>query len=139
MKKFTLTCTQDNEDNVQLKFVNEGFNGMEIVAVLETKKADLIEQFTHPEKVKYERVCTLENGSKMKKIKEGEEKPAGVVKHFENCARCAYDYGNSKCPTIGDDHNDACKTCDGKKYTGHCPCSDVLDGDVCPYFEEEKK
>jgi hypothetical protein len=73
MKKFVLTCQQGDDDNIRLEFRNEGFNGMEIIAILETKKADLIDQAMHPEKFKFVREAVLDDGSTVKKVKEGED------------------------------------------------------------------
>ena len=63
MKEFVLRCVQKVDDNIELSMRNDGFNGMEIVAILETKKADLIEQVTHPEKFTYRREYKDTDGS----------------------------------------------------------------------------
>lgn len=73
MKKFTLVCTEKEDEQIEMRMVNEGFNGMEILAILEIKKADLIEQVTHPEKFTFKREGVDEDGSVIKKFKEGEE------------------------------------------------------------------
>lgn len=72
MRKFVLTCIEAENETVKLEVRNEGFNGMELLAILEMKKADLVEQFTHPEKFRYERELVDSDGNVTKKIKEGE-------------------------------------------------------------------
>ena len=63
MKEFVLKCIQKDDDNIELSMSNDGFNGMEIMAILETKKFDLIEQVTHPEKFTYRREYKDTDGS----------------------------------------------------------------------------
>lgn len=139
MKTFKLVCTEKDDGMIEMRMQNEGFNGMEIIAILETKKADLIEQTTHPEKFRYEREAVLEDGSTVKKIKEGEEKPkeSNMDANPSQCAKCAYHYSNSKCrlDTVG---SQACEVCDMKNLLGDCPCTMGNYDGTCRYFEEEK-
>lgn len=72
-KTFELTCTESKDGNIELRMDNHGFNGMELIAILETKKADLIDQVIHPANFKIIRETELEDGSMAKKIKEGED------------------------------------------------------------------
>lgn len=72
MKKFTLTCTENLDGHIEMKMTNTGFNGMELMAILETKKADLIEQMIHPEKFTMKREYIDSDGSVVNKFKEGE-------------------------------------------------------------------
>lgn len=71
-KTFKLVCTEDKDGNLELKFENHGFDGMEIIGILETKKSDIVEQTTHPERFKFIREVGFEDGTMAKKVKEGE-------------------------------------------------------------------
>jgi hypothetical protein len=66
----------------------------------------------------------------------GTETP--VIKCFDNCRRCAYDLGHKKCPGSAPYCHSKCEI-KAKYGTGGCPCLAIKDGEVCPYFEEEKK
>lgn len=72
MKKFTLTCTENIDGHIEMKMIQTGFNGMELIAILETKKADLIEQMVHPEKFTMKREYVDSDSSVVNKFKEGE-------------------------------------------------------------------
>ena len=129
MKKFTLTCTENNDGYIEMKMMNTGFNGMELIAIIETKKADLIEQMTHPEKFTCKREYAESDGSVVHKFKEGE------TEDERSCDKCAYQYGHSKCGIRDDKY--ACKTCVSKKNLGKCPCAGSRVGNVCENYEEE--
>lgn len=68
MKKFVLSCVETVDGSIKMSMTNTGFNGMELIAILETKKADLIEQCTHPEKFKHEREYVDSDGSIIVKL-----------------------------------------------------------------------
>lgn len=72
MKNFTLTCTENCNGHIEMKMTQTGFNGMELIAILETKKADLIEQMIHPEKFTCKREYLDSDGSVVNLFKEGE-------------------------------------------------------------------
>jgi hypothetical protein len=72
MKRFTLTCAENADGHIEMKMTNTGFNGMELIAILETKKADLIDQTIHPEKFTLKREYVDSDGSVINLFKEGE-------------------------------------------------------------------
>ena len=56
MKRFELIVECEGE-KVQMSAKNDGFSAFELIAVLETKKSDLVEQVTHPENFTHHRIA----------------------------------------------------------------------------------
>ena len=49
MKIFTITFTENENGNVECRATNQGFTGMELLGLLEVKKADVLKQFMYPD------------------------------------------------------------------------------------------
>lgn len=52
MKQFVITFTEKENGEVECSAVNKGFTGMELIGLLEVKKADVLKQFMYPERFK---------------------------------------------------------------------------------------
>ena len=51
-----------------------------------------------------------------------------VIKGSDKCQKCAYHVLCTKCGN--------CLNCPSRKKLGHCPCTEVANGEPCPHFEE---
>ena len=71
MKKFVLTIEQEG-NGYTMNATNEGFNPFELIAILDVKKNDLIEQLTQCENFTHRRIYN-ENGEKYEIEKEKKE------------------------------------------------------------------
>ena len=68
-RKFTLEVV-DYDENLSIETKNDGFNGMEIIGILELKIRDISEQMMMP--AKFKRTKIKEDGA-YAVVKEGEE------------------------------------------------------------------
>lgn len=75
-KRFELIAEVDDDDVMTTKVYNDGFNGLELLGILDLKKTDIIDQSFHPEKFKFVRTA-LQDGTIVQKIREDEEEPNG--------------------------------------------------------------
>ena len=70
MKRFIITFTENDNYEVECRAVNEGFTGMELIGLLEVKKADILKQFTYPNLFKR---YVVDDDNEMKEIIEESE------------------------------------------------------------------
>ena len=63
MKRFKLVIEHD-ADGVRMNGENDGFNVLEIIALLDVKKNDLIEQFAKCDNFTHHRVAKTDDGWK---------------------------------------------------------------------------
>ena len=49
MKKFVITFTENENGTVECHAINQGFTGMELLGLLDMKKADVLKQFMYPD------------------------------------------------------------------------------------------
>lgn len=61
MKKFKLVIEHD-ADGIRMSGENDGFNVLELIALLDVKKTDLMEQFTKLDNFKHHRVAKTKEG-----------------------------------------------------------------------------
>lgn len=71
MKRFELVIKCD-DNGVTMTGENDGFNALEIIALLDIKKTDIMEQFTKCENFTHRRICN-ENGEWKNIVKENEK------------------------------------------------------------------
>lgn len=50
MKKFVITFTEKEDETIECHAVNQGFTGMELLGLLDMKKADVLKQFMYPDR-----------------------------------------------------------------------------------------
>jgi hypothetical protein len=72
MKEFILTVTVDNKGALIFDGHNDGFTAPEIVAFLEIKKQDIIDQITQPDRFVHKRTFVNNNGEEIS-VEEVEE------------------------------------------------------------------
>ena len=68
MKRFELVIEWD-ENGISVNGENDGFSAIELIALLDIKKNDIMEQFTKCENFRHHRVCN-ENGEWREIVKE---------------------------------------------------------------------
>ena len=73
MKKFTMIVT-DDDGTISIDGENHGFNAMEIIGILETKKQDILDQMNHPEKYTFTRAVEKDGELLIKEEKEDERR-----------------------------------------------------------------
>jgi hypothetical protein len=60
MRTYTLIFTEHDAGGMDVSATNCGFNGLELVTLLELKKQDILEQVRNP--IKFNRVIHRDNG-----------------------------------------------------------------------------
>ena len=80
MKKYTLTITLGEDDSVNMRSENQGFNIAELVAFLEVKKLDLVAQSS--EYANFKRHVMRDDGTKIE-IVEADNVVSEGEKHDE--------------------------------------------------------
>ena len=69
MKKFTMEVTMDLDGSIEVSGENNGFNAFELIAFLELKKQDIIDQVNNKDKFEYKRSYIDESGEKIEVTK----------------------------------------------------------------------
>ena len=84
--KFIITETKDGFNT---RFINDGFNALEILGMLDLKRRDIIEQMYHPEDFMFVRETKTEDGT-LKKVHMSQEEVEDEFKS-SNPVQKAYD------------------------------------------------
>ena len=82
MRKLVITFKEDDNNTLTIECMNMGgFSAVELVGMLEAKKADIIEQMNHPELFK--RHFITESGEHIEVIKEGEKEKTDELVEYK--------------------------------------------------------
>lgn len=75
-KKFTLIITDNGDGSLNFSGENIGFNGLELIGLLDMKKVDVIDQMNG--RYDFKRYAVNEKGERTEIVKEGEESEAKI-------------------------------------------------------------
>lgn len=71
MKKFVITFTENENETVECHAINQGFTGMELLGLLDMKKADILKQFMYPDR--FERRIIDDDGTVSELVEKSED------------------------------------------------------------------
>ena len=71
MKKFVITFTENENGTIECHAVNQGFTGMELLGLLDVKKADVLKQYMHPDR--FERHIIDDDGTVSNLVEKSED------------------------------------------------------------------